>query len=93
MQDAALKHLTAELEKVKATPKVETDVDELSRTKGALGATMAKLVDAEKQLETRDSMMKELVRTMEETREELARERSYVAQAFDNDEEMIRIKE
>ena len=93
MQDAALKHLTSEVEKVKATPKVDADVNELSRTKGALEATMAKLADAEKQLETRDSMMKELVRTLEETREELARERSYVAQAFDNDEEMIRIKE
>ena len=82
MQDAALKHLTSELEKVKATPKVDADVNELSRTKGAL-----------EQLEARDSMMKELVRTLEETREELARERSYVAQAFDSDEEMIRIKE
>ena len=67
-----MKHLTAELEKAKAT-KVETDVDELSRTKGALEANMAKLADVEKQLETRDSMMKELVRTLEETREELAR--------------------
>ena len=93
MQDATLKHITAELEKVKATPKVDADVNELSRTKGALEATMAKLADAEKQLETRYSMMKELERTLEETREELARERSYVAQAFDNDEEMIRIKE
>lgn len=38
-------------------------------------------------------MMKELVRMLEEIREELVRERSYVVQVFDNDEEMIRIKE
>lgn len=37
--------------------------------------------------------MKELVRMLEEIREELVRERSYVVQVFDNDEEMIRIKE
>ncbi|KAL9968581.1 hypothetical protein ACROYT_G020690 [Oculina patagonica] len=92
-QDAALKHLTAELEKAKAAPKVMTDHDEMSRTKGALEVTMAKLADTEKKLETKDSMMKELVRTLEATREELARERSFVAQAFDNDEEMIRIKD
>ncbi|KAJ7363559.1 hypothetical protein OS493_009718 [Desmophyllum pertusum] len=92
-QDAALKHLTTELEKEKATPKAMADADELSRLKGALDATMAKLADTEKHLETKDSMMKELVRTLEETRDELARERSYVAQAFDNDEELIRIKE
>ncbi|PFX34646.1 Nuclear migration protein nudC [Stylophora pistillata] len=59
----------------------------------ALNAALAKLTDTEHQLETKNTMMKELVMTLEETREELARERSYVAQAFDNDEELIRIKD
>ena len=93
LQDVALQQLTTELEKVKATPKLETEIDELSTTKKVLEATIAKLAESEKQLETSDSTMEELVRTLEETRKELAQERSYVAQAFDNDEEMIRIKE
>ncbi|PFX33873.1 hypothetical protein AWC38_SpisGene1313 [Stylophora pistillata] len=73
--------------------KTENSAD-LLRTQGALNAAWVKLTDAEHQLETNlNTMMKELVRTLEQTKEELARERSYVAQAFDNDEELIRIKD
>ena len=74
-------------------PKKTENSAELLRTQGALDAALAKLSNTEHQLETNNTMMKELVRTLEETREELAREKSYVAQAFDNDEELIRIKD
>ena len=93
IQDATLQHLTNELQKEKEAPKKTENSAELLRTQGALDAALAKLSNTEHQLETNNTMMKELVRTLEETREELAREKSYVAQAFDNDEELIRIKD
>lgn len=66
---------------------------EIEKLKAALEVVKGKLADAENNLENKESLMKELVRSLEETRDELARERSYVAQAFDNDEELIRIKD
>ena len=66
---------------------------EIEKLKAALEVARGKLSDAENNLENKESLMKELVRSLEETRDELARERSYVAQAFDNDEELIRIKD
>ena len=66
---------------------------EIEKLKAALEVARGKLADAENNLENKESLMKELVRSLEETRDELARERSYVAQAFDNDEELIRIKD
>ena len=93
IQDATLQHLTNELQKEKEAPKKTENSAELLRTQGALNAALAKLSNTEHQLQTNNTMMKELVRTLEETREELAREKSYVAQAFDNDEELIRIKD
>lgn len=66
---------------------------EIEKLKAALEVARGKLADAENNLENKESLMKEVVRSLEETRDELARERSYVAQAFDNDEELIRIKD
>ncbi|KAK2570806.1 Kinesin-like protein KIF20B [Acropora cervicornis] len=93
-QDEALKHLTKELSTAKstATQRLE-NAEEIEKLKAALEVTRGKLEDAENNLENKESLMKELVRSLEETRDELARERSYVAQAFDNDEELIRIKD
>ncbi|XP_068755387.1 kinesin-like protein KIF20B [Montipora capricornis] len=93
-QDEALKHLTKELEIAKSTAKQRMEnAEEIDKLKAALELASSKLSDAEKNLENKESLMKELVRSLEETRDELARERSYVAQAFDNDEELIRIKD
>ncbi|XP_015764855.1 PREDICTED: kinesin-like protein KIF20B [Acropora digitifera] len=93
-QDEALKHLTKELSTAKstATQRLE-NAGEIEKLKAALEVAKGKLADAENNLENKESLMKELVRSLEETRDELARERSYVAQAFDNDEELIRIKD
>ncbi|XP_067050248.1 kinesin-like protein KIF20B [Acropora muricata] len=93
-QDEALKHLTKELSIAKSTATQHLEnAGEIEKLKAALEVAKGKLADAENNLENKESLMKELVRSLEETRDELARERSYVAQAFDNDEELIRIKD
>lgn len=73
--------------------KTENSAD-LLRTQGALNAALAKLKDTEHQLDTKKHNSERiLVRTSEQTKEELSHERSYVVQAFDNDDELIRVKD
>ena len=87
-QDTALKELTERLE-TKSAP----DTADMKQVNVALESAMSKHAEAERNLEMKETMMTELVRTLEETREERARDKSFVTRASDDEEQMIRLKD